>query len=117
MQVLLLLCAIAIVSLCLPKEHKFHYSYQVDKPWEYSLLTAPFDIPIELDTASASALRDSIVRNFVKVYSFDRTVTSKHLQAFASIRSGSSSERLFFVERLREIYRHGIVDRDRKSVV
>ena len=71
MQVLLLLCAIAIVSLCLPKEHKFHYSYQIDKPWEYSLLTAPFDIPIELDTASASALRDSIVRNFVNVYSFD----------------------------------------------
>ena len=110
MQVLLLLCAIAIVSLCLPKEHKFHYSYQIDKPWEYSLLTAPFDIPIELDTASASALRDSIVRNFVNVYSFDRTVSSKHLQAVAAIRSGSSSERLFFVGQLREIYRHGIVD-------
>ena len=115
MQVILLLCAIAIVSLFLPKEHKFHFSYQVDKPWEYSLLTAPFDIPIELDTATASALRDSIVRNFVNVYRVDRTVSSKQLQAFASKRNsgvGTSAERLFFIERLSEVYKHGIVDNE-----
>ena len=97
-----MLCAIAIVSLFLPKEHKFHFSYQVDKPWEYSLLTAPFDIPIELDTATASALRDSIVRNFVNVYRVDRTVSSKQLQAFASKRNsgvGTSAERLAKLEK------------------
>lgn len=118
MQVILLLCAIAIVSLFLPKEHKFHFSYQVDKPWEYSLLTAPFDIPIELDTATASALRDSIVRNFVNVYRVDRTVSSKQLQAFAAKRNsgvGSSAERLFFIERLSEVYKHGIVDTETYS--
>ena len=33
LQVLLLVGAITIVALCLPHDDKFHYSYQVDKPW------------------------------------------------------------------------------------
>ncbi len=111
LQILILLASIAIVSLCLPKEHKYQYSYQVDKPWEYSLLTAPFDIPIELDAASAEKLRDSIVNNFVSVYHPDKNISSSRLQAIANIKQGINSyNRLFYVSTLKQIYQRGIVD-------
>ena len=113
LQVLLLVGAITIVALCLPHDDKFHYSYQVDKPWEYSLLTAPFDIPIELDTATATHRRDSVIRSFVNVYKINKAVSASQLKMLAQYlqnAKASSSERLFYVRILNQVYDRGIVD-------
>ena len=48
-RVLLAVGAIALISYFLPKENKIDYNYALGRPWNYSLLTAPFDIPINLD--------------------------------------------------------------------
>lgn len=112
-QALLLVGAIVIVTLCLPHDKKFHYSYNIDKPWEYSLLTAPFDIPIELDTATAAHRRDSIMRNFVNVYRFNAATSSTQLKRLdQTIQKSrmSSRERLLFVRLLNSVYDRGIVD-------
>ena len=53
-RVLLAVGAIALISYFLPKENKIDYNYALGRPWNYSLLTAPFDIPINLDSASAA---------------------------------------------------------------
>lgn len=113
LQALLLVGAIVIVALSLPHDNKVHYSYQVDKPWEYSLLTAPFDIPIELDTATATQRRDSVIRNFVNVYKINKAVSASQLKLLAQNlqnAKASSSERLFYVRILNDVYDRGIVD-------
>ncbi|MGM9803004.1 MAG: HD family phosphohydrolase [Muribaculaceae bacterium] len=113
LQSLLFVATIAIVALCLPHDDKFHYSYQVDKPWEYSLLTAPFDIPIELDTATATARRDSVMRTFINVYKVNKAVSASQMKLLVQnlqSKNASSSERLFYVRLLDEVYNRGIVD-------
>ena len=39
----LFLAAMVLLLLFLPKESENHYTYEMNRPWTYSLLTAPFD--------------------------------------------------------------------------
>ena len=70
----LFLAAMVLLLLFLPKESENHYTYEMNRPWTYSLLTAPFDIPVKLDSVSAKAVRDSIDRVFEPVYKRDLTI-------------------------------------------
>ncbi len=63
----LFIFAIALTVYLLPKDNGHHYNYEVNRPWAYSLLTAPFDIPVHLDSVRAQAVRDSIERVFEPV--------------------------------------------------
>ena len=45
-KVLLFLVAIFLVILLLPKEAKFKYEFQKNKPWVHQDLLAPFDFAI-----------------------------------------------------------------------
>lgn len=112
-QILLLLCAIVILALCLPHDKKFHYSYHIDKPWEYTLLTAPFDIPIELDTATATQRRDSVTRAFVNVYQINKSVSATQMKNLAQRMQQlrlPSNQRLQYMRMLNDVYDRGIVD-------
>ena len=73
-RLLLAVGAIALISYFIPHEDKVDYNYALGRPWNYSLLTAPFDIPINLDSASAEKQRDSINRAFVTSFKEDNSV-------------------------------------------
>ncbi len=64
----LLIASILILTLFLPHKSIFKYEYAQGKPWGYSLLTAPFDIPINLDSLSLASERESIERDCVNIY-------------------------------------------------
>lgn len=112
-RVLLAVGAIALISYFLPKENKIDYNYALGRPWNYSLLTAPFDIPINLDSASAARQRDSINRTFVAIYKHDTSVDRKailELQQALQSTSLSGQKRNHLIESVRRIYVDGIVD-------
>lgn len=60
--------AVLIISYCLPRNSTSNYSYDEGRPWNYSLLTAPFDFVVRPDSASVRAARDSINRVFEPIY-------------------------------------------------
>lgn len=112
-RALLLIAATVVISLCLPRNDKFSYSYDLGKPWAYSLLTAPFDIPIELDTASVRIKRDSIDRAFMDIYKFDAEISGAQLASFMAHMDSLSItpyEKNKIYTRLSQIYQDGIVD-------
>ena len=50
--------AIFVVTVCvivyfLPREGRFNYQFDINKPWKYGLLQASFDFPIYKDDAEA----------------------------------------------------------------
>ena len=51
--------AIALVTLLFPRQGDFKYSFSEGRPWQYGLLTAPFDFPIykPADQLNSIALR------------------------------------------------------------
>ena len=56
----LFIAAVAVIYYFLPQNDSDSYNYEVNHPWSYALLTAPFDIPIHLDSVSAASIKDSI---------------------------------------------------------
>lgn len=112
-RVLLAVGAIVLISYFLPKEDKVDYNYSLGRPWTYSLLTAPFDIPINLDSASAAQQRDSINRTFVAIYKHDTSIDRKSildLQTALQQTALSGLKRNHLIESVRRIYVDGIVD-------
>ncbi len=114
---LIFVIATLLVVYCLPKDDENHYAYQVGRPWSYSLLTAPFDIPIHLDSVSARMVKDSIDRNFEPVFKRDvaleKAMVSNYATRIASARDLeiTPSERNQLLNEIKRIYEDGIVDR------
>lgn len=99
----------------LPGDDAREYNYAVNRPWSYSLLTAPFDIPIHLDSISAQQVRDSIDATFEPVYTRDLSIEKSIISDFASRLSNpdvtgiTPGDRNRLVSRLKTIYDNGIV--------
>ena len=115
-QILTLLLGTVIVVWLLPRHSASTYLYQVNRPWNYQLLTAPFDIPIRPDSLTAQAAIDSINRKFVPVYkrmtSVDDAVRTRFAQALGSVEGVSASTRSLLTSKVRDLYASGIVDEE-----
>ena len=61
----LMLAASAIILVLLPRADHQSYSFELNQPWKYPLLTAEFDTPVLRDSTSAREMRDSINANFI----------------------------------------------------
>lgn len=61
----LLLGATAVILLLVPRADHQSYTYELNQPWKYPLLTADFDTPILRDSASMKLIKDSIADNFI----------------------------------------------------
>lgn len=114
LRILLFAVAAIIIVYFLPRIDHRTYTYQIDRPWSHPLLTAPFDIPIHLDSVSANRVRDSIERNFVPVYERRQSVQSG-IMATLRTRLGqqpglSAQERNRIESVVASAYQSGIVD-------
>lgn len=78
-RVLLLLVAVAVIVLALPRNDRTSFTYEEGQPWRYSLLTAPFDIPVYLDSTTYNRLTDSITTNFAPYVVYSDTAISRSL--------------------------------------
>lgn len=113
---LLFIGATIIIVWLLPRKEGNSYQYEMGKPWTYSLLTAPSDLPIYLDTIRAQYMRDSITRNFVPVYARDVTKEKSTVSAYAARVNAtqglglSPSERNELINALRNLLETGVVD-------
>lgn len=114
-RTLLLVGATVLISLFMPESKEFVYDYSCGKPWTYSLLTAPFDIPVELDSASVAHKKDSIDSNFKNIYRLNEEVAERQLAAFklhVDTVCSTQAERNWAYAKLKEVYEDGVVDND-----
>ena len=81
LRILVFLATAAIIVFFLPRTDKQSLNYQLHKPWSYALLTAPFDIPIELDSTRIHSIKDSINANFEYLYELSPTPKQNNIPA------------------------------------
>lgn len=118
MRTLLFIAAVALTVYFLPRTDKNHFIYEVNRPWSYALLTAPFDIPVHLDSVSAAQVRDSIDAEFEPVYVRDlaseKTLISDYTTRLnsASLPDVTPAQKNQIIQAVRQVYENGIVDRD-----
>jgi len=117
MRMFLFLIATSLIVYFLPRTDQRHYAYETNRPWGYGLLTAPFDIPVHLDSMSMRAVKDSIDAAFVPVYMRDIKVEESVIQEYSNrLAAGTGHEhftdvyRAALERRVRQLFADGIVD-------
>lgn len=113
---LLFVCSVFLIIYFQPEADENHYVYEVSRPWNYPLLTAPYDIPIHLDSVSARKVKDSIDRTFDPVYTRDTgmelRVENDYARRLSNQRSSSDERKSLhlLISQLKKLYNRGIVD-------
>lgn len=111
-----LLVSVVTLIYFLPRESKFGYVYELNKPWHYPQLIASYDFVIYKTDDEVKRERDSVVRQFVPYYRVDSLVAEKQIVAlrkdfYAGKFRGIPVYYLpRLVENLRHIYARGILD-------
>lgn len=67
--------AAIIMVLSFPNVDKMQYEYELQRPWRYENIIAPYDFPIYKTDAEVAAERDSILNNFRPYYKRDSVTT------------------------------------------
>lgn len=115
-RLLSFLVAVGLICYFLPSDDRTRFSYEINRPWGYSLLTAPFDIPVRLDSISAATIKDSIDAKFEPVYHRIDTLGTNMIATYAkrlNTTSGlhiTASQKAALLNEIRSIYNSGIVD-------
>lgn len=110
LKAILFAAATLVLFYFLPRGNEHHYNYEINRPWAYSLLTAPFDIPVQRDSVSVKRLCDSIDAAFVPVYKRTDVARDEILTAVRGASHLSPAERLLLVSVIERVYKAGVVD-------
>jgi len=110
----LAIACVAVILLLIPRADHQSYSYELNQPWKYPLLTADFDMPILRDSASAREMRDSIDRNFIPFVRRDASISGDYVTRFSKSMHGdvSSTEEYSLIRLLEHVYADGILEAD-----
>lgn len=105
-----------IIIVLFPREGKFRYALNEGKPWQYGLITAPFDFPIFKSTEHLKREQDTILTNLRPYFQFDDAVSKAKIAHFDSIyqrdlvqQNWNSNYKKYIHQILTEIYSLGIV--------
>lgn len=117
LQILLFIGAVFLTIYFQPSVDENHYVYEESRPWNYPLLTAPFDIPIHLDSISARMVKDSIDASFEPIYmrntAMELAVENDYTRRLKAASPDARLDRrtlTVLLTRLKRLYDRGIVD-------
>ena len=116
-RALIYLAAVALIVYFLPRDVRFIYQFDLNKPWRYGQLMATFDFPIYKPDQVIQREQDSIIRHFQPYFSMDVNVGTDAInQLRADYQSDlkevlpSSDYLRYIINTLGVIYRQGILD-------
>lgn len=115
-KVLIFIGTVAVIVYFLPRDGKFNYQFDIDKPWKYGQLMATFDFPIYKSDEVVKHEQDSILAHFQPYYQLDKSVAKEAIQKLKEDYQGRLKKRMpsydylkHLERKLNEIYRIGIV--------
>ncbi len=114
---LIFLVATIIVVYFMPGDGKHKYYYELNRPWGYELLTAPFDIPVYRDSATINQMIDSIDRELVPIFKVDNSARTKVLEAVKSNKTLTEATRRRLSSAITQLYEGGIIDANTSAII
>ncbi|MDR0894452.1 MAG: HDIG domain-containing protein [Prevotellaceae bacterium] len=125
-KALIFIGTVAVITYFLPRDSKFNYQFDIDKPWKYGQLMATFDFPIYKDDATVKREQDSIMATFHPYYVLNKDTEQNAVKRLQADYQSHLRELLPAVDYVRhiehcltEIYQVGILpteDIDRLAV-
>lgn len=115
-KALIFIGTVAVIVYFLPRDGKFNYQFDIDKPWKYGQLMATFDFPIYKSDEVVKHEQDSILAHFQPYYQLDKSVAKEAIQKLKEDYQSRLKKRMpsydylkHLERKLNEIYRIGIV--------
>ena len=115
-KVLIFIGTVAVIVYFLPRDGKFNYQFDINKPWKYGQLMATFEFPIYKEDAIVKHEQDSILATFQPYYQLDKNIEKSVLGKLKADYQSHlhdivpSTDYMRHIERkLSEIYKAGIV--------
>lgn len=115
-RALIFIASVAAIVYFLPRDSKFNYQFDIDKPWKYGQLMATFDFPIYKNEQIVQREQDSILAAFQPYYQWDRQqekgIIKKLRNAYQNELKGivPSADYMRHIEKkLNEIYQAGVI--------
>lgn len=115
-KALIFIGTVAVIVYFLPRDGKFNYQFDIEKPWKYGQLMATFDFPIYKDDKVVKREQDSILSSFQPYFQLDKNIEKNTLKKLKEDYQTylrdilPSTDYVRHVEKiLSEIYRAGIL--------
>lgn len=108
----LAIISVAVIILILPRADHQSFSYELNQPWKYPLLTADFDMPILRDSVSARSMRDSIDKIFIPFVKRDNDVEKINMDRFSQLLANHATpaQASLLKKLMKDVYADGILD-------
>jgi putative nucleotidyltransferase with HDIG domain len=107
-----------LVIFLFPRGGKFKYSFVEGRPWQYGLLTAPFDFPVFKLAEDLKKEQDTAVLRVKPYFQINKEIAQKNIQRFNEDHKNLPEEnwtanyRKYVNRTLNEIYAAGIVSKE-----
>jgi putative nucleotidyltransferase with HDIG domain len=105
-----------LITYLFPRQGSFKYSFNEGRPWQYGLLTAPFDFPIYKTAEQLKAEQDSILQYYEPYFVIDEEVEKNALADFDAdvnlkerLAELPADYKLYIRNKLQEVYENGIM--------
>lgn len=115
-KALIFVGTVAFIVYFLPRDGKFNYQFDINKPWKYGQLMATFDFPIYKDEAVVKREQDSLLASFQPYFELNKEVEKN---ALAKLKENyhthlkgilPSTDYIRYIEKgLKTIYQSGVV--------
>ena len=73
-KVLIFIGTVTIIVYFLPRDGKFNYQFDINKPWKYGQLMATFDFPIYKNDEVVKREQDSILASFQPYFQLNKNI-------------------------------------------
>ena len=114
----LFIISIVVIILLLPSTSLDPFQFEIGKPWQNDLLTAPYDFPI-YKTSNDLAIERKNIETSPSYFEYDSTVYQTEIENLTKLENKLTSEYTLKVEdsialsyvktKLKEIYNEGII--------
>ncbi|MDO4164911.1 MAG: HDIG domain-containing protein [Bacteroides sp.] len=115
-KALIFVGTVAVIVYFLPRDGKFNYQFDINKPWKYGQLMATFDFPIYKSDEVVKHEQDSILASFQPYYQLDKNIGTEAIGRLKTDYQSRlrhvlpSADYLRYLERkLSEVYQAGIL--------
>ncbi|MDR2816092.1 MAG: HDIG domain-containing protein [Proteiniphilum sp.] len=113
---LIFIIAVLFITYFFPRQGSFKYNFNEGRPWQYGLLTAPFDFPIYKPAGQLKAEQDSILEFYEPYFTVDEDIQRNALADFDAdvnlktrLSELSPKYKLYIRNKLNEVYGNGIM--------